>query len=494
MPSPVRFIAIDLGAESGRVIVATLAGGRIGLEVMHRFANGPIMVVDADGESLRWDLPATFRNITDGLGKAFAKYRDIAGIGVDTWGVDYGLLDDADRLVTLPFNYRDRRTQEPFAQLHADIPEAEMFARTGVRPMAINTLYQLVAHQRRRPQDLERAACLLTIPDLLHFWLSGEKRSEWSIVGSTQLARAGLPEWDIALLARLGLPARLFQPIARPGTVLGRLRPELCARFQLQAAPAIVLPAAHDTASAVAASPGDPAGTAYLSSGTWSLVGRVAAAPQLGAAVLAGGISNEIAAGLGGGGEIRHNVNIMGLWLVQECRRGFARAGREYTYGELADLANAAGPSGLVLDVDDARFLPPGAGDDTMNARIGAWLRERGHGSLAGDGALIRLVLDGLAAAYARSVRALDAGGGRPLEAVHVIGGGAQNRLLCQLTADACRLPVVAGPVEATALGNVLAQAFGLGLVRDAAAARAIVGASVELTTYQPARAAGKAS
>ncbi len=212
MPSPVRFIAIDLGAESGRVIVATLAGGRIGLEVVHRFPNGPITVADADGESLRWDLPATFRHITDGLGKAFARHRDIAGIGVDTWGVDYGLLDAADRLVTLPFNYRDRRTQEPFAQLHGDIPEAEMFARTGVRPMAINTLYQLVAHQRRRPQDLERAACLLTIPDLLHFWLSGEKRSEWSIVGSTQLARAGLPEWDIALIARLGLPARLFQP------------------------------------------------------------------------------------------------------------------------------------------------------------------------------------------------------------------------------------------------------------------------------------------
>jgi rhamnulokinase len=485
-----RIIAVDCGAESGRVIVGTIADGRIALDVIHRFPNGPVNI---DG-TLRWDLPALFAEIKRGLAEAFKRHGgEILSIGVDTWGVDYALLDPAGALLELPYNYRDRRTNGVPEHVHAKLAEGVIFKRTGVKALQINTLYQLVAQRSQHPERLAAAAHLLTIPDLLHYWLSGEMRTEWSFAGTTQLAVAGKPEWDAELINRLGLPGHLFRPIVHPGTKLGRLRPELASELGLAGErPWIVLPASHDTASAVAASPGDPLTTAYLSSGTWSLMGVVLPQAVTSEAACAAGLSNEIGAFPQHGGAVRLNQNIMGLWLVQECRRGFARAGREYSYAQLADLAAAAPSSGTILDVDDARFLQPGEGDDTMPARILRQLRERGiawpHGtaSAADDGALVRLVLDGLAAAYGRCARELRALSGRAIEAVHVIGGGSQHRLLCQLTADACRLPVVAGPVEATALGNVLVQALGLGLIASPAEGRELVRASVTLETFKP--------
>ena len=474
-----RIIAVDCGAESGRVIVGTLADGRITLEVVHRFPNGPVTI---DG-TLRWDLPALFTEIRRGVVAALKRYPDAVSIGIDTWGVDYALLDASGKLVELPYNYRDRRTNGVVEHVHATIADGVLFKRTGVRSMQINTVYQLVAHRSQHPEVLQRAAHLLTIPDVLHHWLGGGLSSEWSFAATTQLAVAGKAEWDGELIGRLGLPGRLFRPIVRPGTTLGRLNAEIASEAGLTGTlPAIIAPAAHDTASAVAASPGDPDQSIYLSSGTWSLMGITLDKPLLSEEARLAGFSNELAAD----GRARLNRNIMGLWLVQECKRGFARVGREYDYARLAELAGAAPPSGIELDVDDPHFLPPGVGEDDMPARIRTWLGERNLPLPKDDGAMVRLVLDGLAAAYARSARDFQRLAGKPLQAVNIIGGGSQHRLLCQLTADACRLPVVAGPVEATALGNVLVQAQGLGLITTAAQARAVIGASVELETFQP--------
>ncbi len=483
-PRLLRIIAVDCGAESGRVIVGTVADGRIALEVIHRFANGPVTI---DG-TLRWDLPALFQEIKRGISEACARYPgEISSIGVDTWGVDYCLLDAGGALIELPYNHRDRRTEGIAEHVHRLVAERELFYRTGVRSLPINTVYQLGAQLLQHPETIKRAARLLTIPDTLHYWLSGEMRSEWSFAGTTQLARAGRAEWDTELLVRLGLPIRMFCPIVPPGTRLGRLRPELVRELGIAGTPPwIVVPAAHDTASAVAASPGDPATTAYLSSGTWSLMGVVLAQAATTDAARAAGLSNEIGAFPGHGGSVRLNRNIMGLWLVQECRRGFARDGREYSYAELARLAGEAPASSGELEVDDARFLPPGEGADTMPVRIRAALKERGLPVPESDGALVRTVLDGLASAYGRCASALAQVSGRALTAVHVIGGGSQHRLLCQLTADACRLPVVAGPVEATALGNILVQALGLGAIASAAEARALLRASVTLEDFVP--------
>lgn len=474
-----RHIAIDMGAESGRVILGTIEGGKVALEVIHRF---PSVNGLRDGH-LRWDLDRIFAEICTGLELVGRRGVAVASIGADTWGVDYGLLRDG-KLVEGAICYRDERTVPMVEQVHAAVGGAEaIFARTGVASLVFNTSFQLAAHQRQRPEALRQAACMLFMPDIVHHWLGGEAVNEWAIAGTSQLCRAGRPEWDEELIATLGLPRHLFQRIVKPGTRIGQLRPELAQRFGFAVPPAIVVPASHDTAAAVGASPGDPDTTVYLSSGTWSLMGCVADAPLTSAEALKAGWGNETSAD----GRTRINRNIMGLWLVQETRRAFEAAGKTYTYQQMADMATASPPSAVALDVNDGRFLAAtGGGAAPMPERIAAWCRERGHAVPAGDGALVRFILDGLAAMYGRSLAELARFTGRCFTAVHIIGGGSQNRLLNQLTADACGLPVVAGPVEATALGNILCQAVGLGTTR--AQARALIAASAELSEYRPRR------
>lgn len=475
-----RHIAIDMGAESGRVILGTIEHGKLSLEVIHRF---PSLNGMRDGH-LRWDIERIFAEICTGLELVGRRGVAVASIGADTWGVDYGLLDAGGALIEGAICYRDERTVGMVDQVHAAVGGAQaIFARTGVASLVFNTSFQLAAHRRDRPEALTRAACMLFMPDIVHHWLGGEAVNEWAIAGTSQLCQAGKPAWDDELIASLGLPRHLFQRIVPPGTCTGTLRPELAQRFGFAEAPAIVVPASHDTAAAVGASPGDPDSTVYLSSGTWSLCGCVADQPLTSPEALAAGWGNETSAD----GRTRINRNIMGLWLVQETRRAFEAAGRGYSYQQLADLATACPPSVVALDVNDARFLgATGGGAAPMTERIAAWCRERGHAAPASDGAMVRLILDGLAATYGRSVAELARFTGRRFTAVHIIGGGSQNRLLNQLTADACGLPVIAGPVEATALGNILCQAIGLGLSR--AEARALVAASVELETFRPLR------
>ena len=473
-----QHIAIDLGAESGRVIIGTVTRNGVSLEVVHRFPTPYLNTANG----LRWDLPQLHASIGEGLTLAATKAPNAASIGVDTWGVDYGLVDADGTVLDLPFCYRDERTTQGMAIVDSVISRDDLFRRTGVQSMPFNTIYQLAAHQQRDPELLARASALLFMPDLLHRWLGGRPANEWSIAGTSGLLRPGTREWDWDLIGRLHLPRGLFQPVVPAGTPLGHLRPELVARFGFTTEPAIVTPAAHDTASAVAASPGEAGTTAYLSSGTWSLFGTVTDTPVIAAAGEAAKLGNEISAD----GRIRVNRNIMGLWLVQECRRAMAAAGNEVSYADLAALATAAGPSPVPLDVDDARFFAPSLTSDPMPARIAAWLHERDLPQPASDGALIRLILEGLAAAYARTLTDVERETGRHLSAVHILGGGSQHALLAQLTTNACQRPVFTGPVEATALGNVLMQARGLGLVVDDTHLRLLVAASVQIGVYQP--------
>ncbi|GDY14807.1 carbohydrate kinase [Planctomycetota bacterium] len=445
-------LAIDLGAESGRIMRGRqpAPGAPISeeLEEIHRFPTGPHPV----GGTVRWDLPRIAAAIDDGLAKAAAQ-GPVSSLGIDTWGVDYVLVDDRGEPLELPWHHRDARTHG----LELPVPAAERFSRTGVAPSPINTLNQLVAHRRADPAIFDRAAAIQFIGDALHRRLcGGPPRVEHSIAGTSELLRAGTAVWDGELAERSGIPARLLPPVVAAGTVLGELRPEHARRLGFTQPPRIITPAVHDTASAASC----VASGAYLSSGTWSLLGITIDRPILTQTALELGFSNETAAD----GRVRLNRNIMGLWLVQECRRAFAAAGRDRDYAALTALAESAPSPAALLDVDDARFLA--AAGAPMPERIAGWYRERGHAAPADDGAIIRAVLEGLAKAYAKAVAGLAVITGAAVPRLTIIGGGVRNRLLLDLTRKACSIPVDAGPAEATALGNLRSQ---LGARRNAA-------------------------
>jgi len=474
------YIAIDLGAESGRVIAGLLDGGRVRLEEAHRFANVPVRTPDG----LHWDTLRLYAEALAGLRKASHTYGpELAGVGVDAWAVDYGLLDDGGRLLGAPYHYRDGRTDGVREAVARVVPAAAQYARTGIAQLPFNTLYQLTAQRRAGDRALELARSLLMIPDLLHYWLSGERATEDTNASTTGM-RGVDGAWATDMLARLDLPTHMLLAPSKPGTTLGPLRATVRAECGLGAAP-VILPATHDTACAVVAVPFDDADAdgdvhAYISSGTWSLLGLELDHPILTEEARLSGFTNE------GGveGTYRFLTNIMGLWLIQECRRAWARAGRDRGYDELTAAAAAAPSPGVVIDVDDPAFLRP---DDMPAAIAGHLRRSRQDPRVAGDPiALTRAILEGLALAYRAALERAERLGGVRVGVIHVVGGGARNALLCQLTAAACRRPVRAGPVEATALGNVLTQAMGTGEIRDLARARRVARDSVQLATYEP--------
>jgi rhamnulokinase len=461
LPDAPRFAAADLGAESGRVVVGALRDGRVDLDVVHRFANRPVRLPDG----LHWNVAALLDGIVDGLRAA----GRVDGVGVDAWGVDYGLVDEAGRLLGLPFHHRDARTADMVARAFQRVPREELYAVTGIQTMPINTVFQLLADEGA--PALGAAARVLLIPDLLAFWLSGEAANEITAASTTGLLDARTGRWALQAIERLGLPPRLFGALVEPGTALGPLLDSHGA----DGSPLVRAVAGHDTASAFAAAPVVDDDAAILSSGTWSLLGLELAAPELGPAAAAANLTNE----RGVDATTRLLKNVMGLWLVQECRRAW----EAYDYDELHRLAAQAPDDVALIDPDDEAFLAPG----DMPARIAAHCERTGQRPPATPGETVRAILMSLACKYRLVLRSLERATGRHVRCVHVIGGGARNTLLCQLTADVLEVQVLAGPVEATALGNVLVQARGAGLVGSLAELREIAAASARPQTFEPA-------
>ncbi len=473
MSSPKKLLAIDLGAESGRAVLGLLDGPKLQLEVVHRFPNGGVRTL----ETMHWDVLRLHAEILTGLRAAGARYGGIDSVGVDTWGVDFALLGRDGSLLGNPRHYRDPHTEGVMEMAFARVPRAEVFRQTGVQFMRFNTLFQLLALQRDRSPLLDAAHALLFVPDLFHYFLTGIKVNELSDASTSQMLGPDTRRWAYPLLESLGLPTGLLGTLVPPGTVLGPLRTSVAGETGLRPMP-VVAPASHDTASAVAAVPATGDSWAYISSGTWSLMGVELSAPLVGEAALSANFTNEI----GHGGTVRFLKNVMGLWLVQECRRAYERIGSTYSYEELTGLAGEAPAFGSVIDPDDVGFILPA----NMPAAIADYCRRSGQPVPDGVGATVRCALEGLALRYRWVLGRLEELTGRRLDTIHVVGGGSQNELLCQLTADACDRRVLAGPVEATAIGNVLVQAIGLGVLGSLADAREVVRRSFELKPFEP--------
>jgi rhamnulokinase len=462
------YLAVDLGAESGRVVLGRFDGRRVSLEEIHRFPNLPVRLPDG----LHWDVLRILHEIKEGLAKAVGG-EEIEGVGVDSWGVDFGLLDRDGALVSNPYHHRDSRTEGMVDEALRLASRKEIYGTTGIQFLPINTLYQLLA--MRGSPLLEAAETLLLIPDLINYWLTGEKACEYTNATTTQLLDLQTGGWSQDLLKKLDLPSGLFAPTVSPGTELGPVLPEVAE--EIGAEPPVFAVASHDTASAVVAVPAKADDFAYISSGTWSLVGVETRSPVVTQEAMGANFTNE-----GGfAGSTRFLKNVMGLWLLQECRRQWAREGHEYSYEELARIAEGA-PSGPLVDPDHPAFLTPG----DMTARIRSFCEETGQAPPERPAEFARCVFESLALKYGHAIEQAQNLTGQGIGTVNVVGGGAQNALLCQLTADAAQLPVVAGPVEATAMGNVMVQAFARDRVGSLEEIRSVVRNSFEATTYEP--------
>ena len=466
-----HYLACDLGAESGRLMLGTLTAGRLELDELHRFPNTPVR---RDG-SLCWNIAGLFAELQAGLAKAAARRLPISSISTDSWGVDYLLVDSAGQIMEPVYHYRDARTARGVAAVKAAVDWPTVFGETGIQFMPLNSIYQLAAEA---PSRLQRAHRMLMIADAMNFFLSGNAVVEASNASTTQLYNPRTRDWSAPLLRATGLPATMFPPIVPSGTVLGKLLPELASASGLGVID-VVATCSHDTGAAVAAVPADGAGWGYLSSGTWSLMGVELAAPLLTDACREENFTNEI----GFGGSIRLLKNISGLWLVQECRRAWAAAGQELDYSTLTRLAAEAEPFAAFVDPTDARFLAPAHMPDA----IAGYCRETGQPGPMTPGGFIRCALESLALLYRRTREQIVALTGNPMTRLHVVGGGSRNDLLNQFTANALEIPVHAGPVEATAAGNILIQAIALGYLPSLAAARDTVRRSMPPRVVVPA-------
>jgi rhamnulokinase len=469
-----HYLAVDLGAESGRLILGTLAAGKLSLEEIHRFPNGPVR----QGRALHWNMPKLFAEIKTGLKKAARLQVPIASISTDSWGVDYILYTPGGRLMSPVFHYRDPRTARGVEIANQQAGWPTIFAETGIQFMALNTIYQLAAED---PARLKRAGSLLLIGDAVNHYLCGKGVAEESLASTTQLYNPVTQDWSKKLLGALDLPRNLFPKIVPSATKLGRLTPRLAKEVGLPAVQ-VIASCSHDTGAAVAAVPGRGKNWAYLSSGTWSLMGVEARKPVLTAKCRELNFTNEI----GYGGSVRLLKNISGLWLVQECRREWAQAGQEYDYATLTQLASQAAPFRSLVNPADPRFVAP----DDMPQKIAAFCRETGQPEPTTPGEFVRCALESLALLYRRTLLMLEALTGMKIERLHIVGGGSKNTLLNQFAANAIQRTVVTGPVEATAAGNIIVQALARGDLPSLAAARQVIAHSFETTTVEPQDAA----
>lgn len=472
------FAAVDIGASSGRVILGRVSGSGVTLETVHRFPNG---VVEVDG-GLRWDFDALFAEVLTGLAAAASaageRGETITSIGIDTWAVDYGLVTKAGELIAQPYSYRDDRSRAAVAPVHEKLDPARLYGTTGLQFLQFNTIYQLATEP-----DLKGLQALL-IPDLIAFLLTGVRRTESTNASTTGLFDAVAGEWATEFLTALGLPQKLFPALVEPGETVGTLLPDIAARTGLAQATTVVAVGSHDTASAVAAVPavtseGSEDNFAYISSGTWSLVGLELKHPVLTEASREANFTNE----RGVDGTIRYLRNMGGLWLLSECQRTWTADGFTQDLTTLLSAAAALPPGGPQINPDDSYFIAP----DNMPDRIRGAVRHTGDILPDDPAAITRCIMDSLAAGYARTLAEAERLSGRTVDVVHVVGGGSQNKLLCQLTADATGKRVIAGPVEATALGNILIQARAAGkVIGGLADLRRLAAASAGLRTFTP--------
>jgi sugar (pentulose or hexulose) kinase len=457
-----KFLAVDLGASSGRTIVGDIEDGAISLEETHRFGNS---IQEADGE-MHWDLDGLLAEIKTGIAAAG---DDIAGIGIDTWGVDYGYISADGTLLGQPFAYRDPRSEPAMAEVYDRVSQARLYEIAGIQEMSLNSIFQVMADKMLRPEIFDQAERLLFIPELLMYQLTGNAVSEYTICSTSGLLDATSRSWSAEVLDALGIPRRLFGEVQYPGAEAGTYN-----------GIPVYLTACHDTGSAVAAVPAVADGEwAYISSGTWSLVGAELDDPVLSAAAQSANFTNEG----GAAGKIRFLKNVNGLWLVQECQRMWQEQGRELAFAEIAAAAEASTFSSTI-DPNDARFMAPA----NMLDAIREYCAETHQAAPQDVGDYARCCYLSLAIEYAKVLRSLETVTGRTFSRLHVVGGGCQATLLNQLTADHCGIPVHAGPVEATALGNICLQAMANGLFADLSAVRAAIAAAFPLTTYEPAR------
>lgn len=473
-----RYLAVDLGAESGRVIAGTLEDGRLTLEELHRFLNQPVQLPDG----LYWDSFRLIYEIREGLRKAGREHGiEAQGIGIDTWGVDYGLLDAGGRLIENPRHYRDARNHGMLDLAFQKVPRAEIFRQTGIQFMEINTLFQLYAVRLSNAPCLDAAEQLLFMPDLLAYWLTGVKKNELTIASTSQFYNPAERRWATELFDGLSLPKKILGDIVQPGERLGSLLDEVARTTGLGEVP-VYAAGGHDTASAVAAVPAiDEGSWCYISSGTWSLMGVERDQPLINDRSAALNFTNEV----GVAGKIRLLKNIAGLWIVQECRRAWALEGNDYSYAELTEQAAVADPFVAVLDPD--AFLDPGR----MPERILAYCHLTSQRLPKAPGEMIRSVLESLALRYRQVLESLEELVGHRIDRIHIVGGGSKNLLLNRFVADATNRTVIAGPSEATAAGNILVQAMGAGEIKDLAEIRQVVSDSFELAVYEPSSREG---
>ena len=471
------FLAFDLGAESGRAVLGTLEDGMLHLEELSRFPNEMVSV----SEHLHWDIHVLLARVKDSMKRCPSEAgARPASVGIDTWGVDFALLDRDGAVLGLPFAYRDHRTDGAIEDFSKIMPGERLYELTGIQLMRFNTVFQLFSMARDRSPLLKEANDLLFMPDLFNYMLSGEKKSEFTFATTSQLFNPAGGGWEEEIFNALGISSGIMQEVIQPGTVIGSLSREICAETGLVGIP-VIATGSHDTASAVAAVPAEGDDWAFISSGTWSLMGVETTEPVINADSMRFNFTNE------GGvcGTYRFLKNVMGLWLLRQCREAWAGE-RAYSYEELAGMAGEAEPFQAILDPDCEEFLNP----PSMPEAIARYFGETGQDEPRGHAGLVRVILEGLALRYREVLEQLRKIRAQPINRIHVVGGGSRNRLLCQFTADATGLPVIAGPVEATAAGNVLVQAMGLGFLSSLEEIRRVAGSSFELESYTPGRTA----
>jgi rhamnulokinase len=469
-----KYIAIDLGAESGRVMLGSLSRKKMSLEEVQRFNNGPIQ----EKGSLRWDFGQLLLKVKVGIRKAVKKAGDrIEGIGVDTWGVDFGLIGDDGKLIENPYHYRDNRTDGIMQKAFELISKRQIYENTGIQFMQLNSVYQLLAMRLVNSDVLANAKKLIFMADLISYYLCGQVFGEYTLASTSQLMDTRMGKWSEQMFNKLGLPIDIMPDIVEPGTIVGQLSKQVAEELDCDQIP-IIATASHDTASAVAAVPATDERWAYLSSGTWSLMGIEVPNAIINDRTFKYEFTNE------GGIEntIRLLKNIMGLWLVQECKRQWQQQGQDLSYVQLSRMAEKAEPFAGHIDVDQSEFLAPG----DMPKRINEYLSKTGQVTTNDKGQMIRILLESLALKYRSVMEAIEDVAGYKIDILHIVGGGIQNELLCQFTANALGKKVVTGPIEATASGNILMQARATGQVKSLAEVREIVRNSFDLKEYQP--------